>query len=70
MSKAKTLFWLVQPKQTSNLKPQIRTIEVQSYGMIDQKLDKLTNFDVVLLRLSRTPSLQSSEIMKSDCGKR
>lgn len=49
MSKAKTLFWLVQPKQTSNLKPQIRTIEVQSYGMIDQKLDKLTNFDVVLL---------------------
>ena len=57
MSKAKALFWLVQVKQMSNLKPQIRLMEVQSYGMIDQKLDKLTNLDVVLLRLSGIPSL-------------
>jgi hypothetical protein len=39
----------------SNLKPQVRTIEVLSYGMIDQKLEKLTNFDVALLRLLGTP---------------
>jgi hypothetical protein len=30
--------------------------------MIDQKLEKFTNFDVALLRLSGTPSLHGSEI--------